>query len=90
MYKRLHRVNNISFKFDGVTVAASEGDTVAGALLCHQETEDLSLSNQFRPYCQMASCYGCLVKLNGRTVQACTTLVEHGMELQSVEATDDV
>lgn len=89
MFKRYQRTANIYFKFNDVSVVASVGDTVAGALLCSGLGETLSFARQFRPYCQMGSCYGCQVKLNGKTVQACMTPVEEGMEIQSLELTDE-
>ncbi|OED38601.1 hypothetical protein AB833_18890 [Chromatiales bacterium (ex Bugula neritina AB1)] len=85
MLKRLTETTQISFKFNGETLVAQPGDSIAGALLTHGKTSlrVATVSKTPRgPFCMMGACYECLVELEGRTVQACMTPVTEGMTVQ--------
>lgn len=76
----------LTFSFEGKTLLARRGDTVASALLLslEQVTRETPLSGSARgPYCLMGVCFECLVEINGvPNRQACMTLVEEGMAVR--------
>ena len=66
-------------------VAAAEGDTVAAALLASGRwtfRRD-QVSAPRGPFCLMGVCQECLVRIEGRTHQACMTPVADGMVVES-------
>jgi len=72
----------ISFTFEGRTVAAAPGMSVAAALLAEGITafRQTAVSQSERgPFCMMGTCYDCVVLINGETVQACMTPVREGL-----------
>jgi len=74
------------FLFNGNEIPASQGDTVAAALLAagYHALRSSAVSHQPRgPYCMMGSCYECLVEIDGATAQACQTLVTEGLKVSS-------
>ncbi|MEX3010779.1 (2Fe-2S)-binding protein [Hoeflea sp. TYP-13] len=84
MFKRLsdHGAKTVRFTFDGQTVSAREGDTVAAALFAAGYASirktPVHLSER-GPFCMMGACYDCLVEIDGITVQACMTPVRPGL-----------
>jgi sarcosine oxidase subunit alpha len=89
MLRRLPDVNReiISFSFDGQTVGAMRGDSVATALLAAGLTvcRTTAISGAPRaPYCLMGICFECLVTIDGMTSrQACLTPVTDGMRVET-------
>lgn len=84
MFKRLHDLRApVTFEFEGETVTAEEGETVAAALLAHgvRHMRDAVVSGRPRaPYCMIGACFDCLVEIDGRpNRQACLTPVSAGM-----------
>lgn len=75
----------IEFFFEGQSLRALPGQTVASALLGHNITtfRHSALSDQQRgPYCLMGVCHECLVTINGMpNRQACMIPVEEGMHI---------
>lgn len=76
----------ITFNFNGQSIHAAVGDTVASALLMAGMTAlRATPSGEPRgPYCLMGACYDCLVDIDGKTVQACMTPVSDGMVVARV------
>ena len=84
MFRRLHEPRApVTFDFEGETVTAENGETVAAALLAHgvKHMRDAVVSGRPRaPYCMIGACFECLVEIDGRpNRQACLTLVRAGM-----------
>ena len=85
MFKRLNQDDTIQFTFDGLRIAANQGDTVAAALLnsgtISVRQSQVSLSPR-GPFCMMGACYECLVQHEGKTVQACMLSVQAEMVIE--------
>lgn len=81
--KRLH------FTFDGRTIPAAAGDTVAAALMLAGEDRlrETPVSGAPRgPFCLMGVCFDCLVEIDGESNrQACMVEVREGMAVRSME-----
>jgi len=77
----------ILFEFDGRQMEATEGDTVASALLAQGVTAFRStpVSGLERgPFCMMGVCFDCLVEIDAVTDrQACMTRVKDGMVVRT-------
>ena len=78
--RRLH------FSFDGETIAAVEGDSIASALLAN----DIRLIRHARGgeprglFCGIGHCYECRVVVNGvANCRACLLMVRDGMVVES-------
>jgi len=77
----------VSFRFDGMTYVANEGDSIAAALLAagvrtlrHSPSDDAPRGI----YCGIGHCYECRVAVDGRaSVRACLTPVADGMTVES-------
>jgi predicted molibdopterin-dependent oxidoreductase YjgC len=72
----------VEFTFEGETVNAWEGDSIAMALWAVGQTTVRNSSSSSEPrgvLCNMGVCYECLVKVGGVSMRACTTLVKPGM-----------
>lgn len=87
MFKRLdnHRGSAISITFDGTEISAVDGENLAVALLAAgiSTTRDSPVSGRPRaPYCMMGACYDCLVRIEGRTVQACMIAASDGLVVE--------
>jgi predicted molibdopterin-dependent oxidoreductase YjgC len=87
MFKRLHEPRErVAFEFEGETVAAEDGDTVAAALLAHgvRQTRLSLMSGAPRAaHCMIGACFECLVEIDGRpNRQACLTPVRAGMKVR--------
>ena len=89
MFKRLPDIAQapLRFTFDGHTVQAKPGDTVAAALLAagHAVCRSTPVSGTARaPYCMMGVCFECLVVIDGvGNRQGCLTPVQEGMKVQT-------
>jgi D-hydroxyproline dehydrogenase subunit gamma len=84
MFRRIDRgAKTLRLEFDGRSLEAVEGDSVAAALLAAGVTSlrDTPVSGAPRaPYCMMGVCFDCLVEIDGvPNRQACLTLVTDGM-----------
>jgi predicted molibdopterin-dependent oxidoreductase YjgC len=73
--------------FDGRTIEAREGDTVAAALIAAGVTtfRETSVSGAPRaPYCMMGACFDCLVEIDGiANRQACMVAAVDGMSVRT-------
>ncbi|WP_108661758.1 (2Fe-2S)-binding protein [Acuticoccus kandeliae] len=73
----------IAFTFDGETVEARPGDSVAAALIAagFDATRRSAISGMARgPYCMMGVCFDCLVAIDGEpNRQACMVEVRDGL-----------
>ena len=76
----------VSFTYDGETVIARVGDSIAAALLAAGviSFRDTAVSGAPRsPYCLMGVCFECLVEIDGvGNRQACQTEVREGMRVR--------
>lgn len=89
MLKRLETAAGrgvVRFDFEGETIEAREGDTVAAALLAAGKVplRSAPVSGQGRaPYCLMGVCFECLVDIDGRAnCQSCVVPVAPGMRVR--------
>ena len=87
MFRRIDAAaENVRFSFEGRTIGACAGDSVAAALLAAGETtlRDTPVSGARRaPYCMMGVCFDCLVEIDGvGNRQACLTPVANGMRVR--------
>ncbi|MEF2074713.1 (2Fe-2S)-binding protein [Consotaella aegiceratis] len=95
MLKRIDQETaRLSFSFEGQTIDAAEGDSVAAALLAADErifrTTPVSDSER-GPFCMMGVCFDCLVEIDGvPNRQACMTLVEPGMKVRRQRGASEV
>lgn len=81
-----------SFTFDGKSISAKPGMSVAAALLAHgvMAFRETPVSGAARgPFCMMGACYDCLVLIDGVTVQACLTPVHEGLVANRVPITNE-
>ena len=72
----------VEFTFAGSRVRARAGDTVAMALWAAGVAALRASSALGAPrgvFCNMGICYECLVRVDGASVRACTTVVRAGM-----------
>jgi len=78
----------VAFTFDGDTISALDGDSVAAALIAAgiQVNRTTAVSGSPRgPYCMMGVCFDCLVMIDGvANRQACMVSVSEGMQVQSM------
>ncbi len=86
MYQRLLSISDpVKFTFEGQTLTAQAGESVAAALLASnvESFRDTPVSHSLRsPFCMMGSCFDCLVEIDGQpNCQACMTEVRDGMEI---------
>jgi D-hydroxyproline dehydrogenase subunit gamma len=87
MFRRLEpTAGELRFTYEGRTIVARAGDTVAAALLAAGETSlrATPVSNAPRaPYCMMGVCFDCLMEIDGvGNRQACLTPIVEGMEVR--------
>jgi len=89
MFRRLPEDQRpaLSLTFDGRTIEAREGDSVAAALLANgvSSFRTTPVSETPRgPFCLMGTCFDCLVRIDGvRNRQACMVLVRSGMTVET-------
>lgn len=76
----------VSFVFEGTTVSAFEGQTVAQALVATNSgaCRTTPVSGSARaPYCLMGVCFDCLVEIEGKqNQQGCLVPVRDGMQVR--------
>ena len=74
----------VEFIFNGITVKAYEGETIAVALFASNIlSTKLSVRGYPRgPVCLMGSCQECAVRVGGRKVLACQTKVAQSLEVK--------
>lgn len=75
----------VEFVFEGETVRAWAGDSIAMALWADEQRAVRNSSKVGEPrgvLCNMGICYECLVVVDGRTMRSCTTIVQPGMNVQ--------
>ena len=80
----------ISFTFDGHSIEAFEGETIAAALLASgvRTLRETTLKSEPRGlFCNMGICFDCLVEVNGNANQrACQYPVADGLKITSQHA----
>lgn len=76
----------LRFMFEDQEIVATEGDSVAAALLAAgiTHTRDTPVGNAPRmPFCLMGTCFDCLMEIDGTpNRQACLTPVKDGMRIR--------
>lgn len=81
------RGETFEFTFDGETVQAYAGETIATALVAANKmcfNTSLKHSHPRGVFCAIGLCYGCIVTVNGMpNVRACQTDVSPGMIVES-------
>ena len=88
MFRRLAEAGpRVTLTVDGKAVHASDGDTVAAALLSagidHCRTTPVTGSPR-TPYCLMGVCFDCLVTIDGvGSRQGCLVPVREGMAIET-------
>lgn len=84
----IERTREISFQLDGVTVSGYEGETIAAALLRAGITNIRNAPNSDGArgmFCVMGVCQECVVKVNGKTIEACRTEITDGLAVERVQ-----
>ena len=94
-FKRIpHAGPTLRFTFDGASLEAVAGDSVAAALLAAgiDRIRTTPKSGEPRlPYCLMGVCFECLVEIDGaRNRQACMVEVRHGMDVRRQAPTGEL
>ena len=82
----------VTFTFDNKPVTATEGMTVAAALLAagYRSLRETPVSGQARgPFCMMGACFDCLVQIDGEPRQACMVQVRSGLRVNRVAPVTD-
>lgn len=80
--------DTVTFTFEGETIAAAAGDTLAAALLAAGAgplRRTPATGAPRGPWCMMGACYDCLVEVDGASVQACMTPVREGMAVRRLD-----
>ncbi len=94
----MHRIQRdgapqVRVEFEGETLLAHQGDTVAAALLAgnHWTFRTTPVSGAARgPFCMMGVCFECLVEIDGvANLQACMTEVRDGMRVKRQQGAND-
>lgn len=79
----------VTFNFEGRSVEARTGDTVAAALIAQGVlvTRSSAVSGAPRgPFCLMGACFECLMEIDGQANrQACMTEVRDGMTVRPMK-----
>ena len=77
----------ITFTFNGQTLQAQDGQTVAAALISNQEKITRYTRFNHKPrgvFCGIGACFDCLITINGEINQrSCLTQVVEGMEVRT-------
>lgn len=88
------RPKPVTFTFDGATVAAHPGESIAAALIASNISGfRRDLHGRLRgPYCNMGTCFECVLEVRAgdswRAVRACLTPVTAGMTTRSQPSID--
>jgi sarcosine oxidase subunit alpha len=89
-----------NFFFQGTQMQAYQGETIAAALIAEGRRQFRvdSLQQARGPYCNMGTCFECLVQVRARIdvtagnlgewrlTRACLTRVSEGLEVRSIES----
>lgn len=86
MFKRATNIRNtVSITFEGQTIEAERGETIAAALFAagisgfRRSPDD---GSQRGPYCMIGNCFDCMVEIKGiGGRQACRERVRDGLEI---------
>ena len=88
MFKRLPEdgADTVTFDYEGQSISARAGDTVAAAVLMsdsgHTRTTPVTGAPRL-PYCMMGVCFDCLMEIDGvPNRQACLVEVREGMKVR--------
>jgi len=82
------RGDELRITFEGKTITAFEGETLASALLAAGVAAfSLTRTSEPRlPFCNMGACFDCAVQVDDRElVRACLTDVREGMQVRRQE-----
>jgi len=82
------QTTSVEFAFDGQSVLAPAGESVAAALFAAGIKTLRRSPREQGPrgmFCLMGSCQECLVMINGRRVLACRTPVARGLVVEQVD-----
>jgi len=71
---RIRRGNSETSWYDDFEVPSEAGQSILGVLQYIYENLDASLA--FSGSCRLGLCSSCLVRVNGKVVHACTTLIK--------------
>ena len=87
MFRRINpEAATLLLTFEGQEIVATEGDSVAAALLAAgiATTRETPVGASPRaPFCLMGTCFDCLVEIDGApNRQACLTQVRDGMRIR--------
>ena len=87
MFQRLpvSERTQVRFEFEGQTIVARAGDTVAAALLEAGQLVSRATPSEGAPrapFCMMGICFECMMMIDGQTGrQACQTIITDGMHV---------
>ena len=87
----VHRGRSVAFTFNGQTVSAEEGTSLAAALMASGvRASRVSRTGMTRGYyCGMGACWECVVAVAGRGhVRSCLEPVARGLDVSSISAGD--
>jgi predicted molibdopterin-dependent oxidoreductase YjgC len=77
----------VRFEFEGESIEAAEGETIAVALIAAGKSVLRSTPRLAEPrglFCNMGVCFECLVEVDGHAnLRACQTVVRAGMQVRS-------
>lgn len=88
MFRRITETADclVSFTFEGKSLSAANGDTVAAALLANGVVQFRQSVNSHAvrgPVCLIGNCFECLVEINGKANQrACQQQIQDGMQIK--------
>ena len=77
----------VSFRFNGETLRASEGETLAAALYAIGHRTLRKSRDDGGPrgaFCFMGVCQECVVSIDGRVIEACRVAVREGLVVESL------
>ena len=90
----LNNSASVEIEFEGVTLSAHQGDTVAAALISASQKSfrETPISGAPRgPFCMMGICFDCLVEIDGlANIQACMIEVRAGMRIRRQRGARDI
>jgi len=76
----------ITFTFNGIPLTAREGQSLAAALIAHEERITRYTRHEGKPralYCGIGVCFDCLVIIDEKKNQrSCITTVREGMKVE--------
>ena len=84
----------VRFSFEGASIDAREGDSVAAALLAAGVDRFRTTPKQGQPrlpYCMMGVCFDCLLEIDGEANrQSCMIEVREGMKVRRQDLSREV